>query len=174
MVRQVKINDKVIFGGKRPLVLIAGPCVIESSDGTLKIAEAIKKITSKLKVPFVFKASFDKANRTSIKSFRGPGLYEGLKVLSKVRSKLGVPILSDVHDVTQAQMAGEILDIIQIPAFLCRQTDLIIAAAKTGKIVNVKKGQFMAPWDINGIVKKMQEAGNHHLLLTQRGASFRL
>jgi 2-dehydro-3-deoxyphosphooctonate aldolase (KDO 8-P synthase) len=153
-------------------VLIAGPCVIESPEGTLKIAEAIKKITSKLKIPFVFKASFDKANRTSINSFRGPGLYEGLKVLSQIRTKLGVPILSDVHDVNQAQMAGEILDIIQIPAFLCRQTDLIIAAAKTGKTVNVKKGQFMAPWDINGIVKKMQEAGNNNLLLTERGVSF--
>ncbi len=154
------------------MVLIAGPCVIESPSGTLKIAEAIQKITSKLKVPFVFKASFDKANRTSIHSFRGPGLYEGLKVLSQVKSKLGIPILSDVHDVSQAQMAGEILDIIQIPAFLCRQTDLIVAAAKTGKPVNVKKGQFMAPWDMGGIVKKMQEAGNHHLLLTERGVSF--
>jgi len=172
MVRQVKINDKVIFGGNKPLVLIAGPCVIESPSGTLKIAEAIKKITSKLHIPFVFKASFDKANRTSINSFRGPGLYEGLKVLSQVKSKLGIPILSDVHDINQAQMAGAILDIIQIPAFLCRQTDLIVAAAKTGKTVNVKKGQFMAPWDISGIVKKMQEAGNHNLLLTERGVSF--
>ncbi len=153
-------------------MLIAGPCVIESPQGTLKIAEAIKKITTKLHVPFVFKASFDKANRTSINSFRGPGLYEGLKVLSQIKSKVGVPILSDVHDVSQAQMAGEILDIIQIPAFLCRQTDLIVAAAKTGKIVNVKKGQFMAPWDISGIVKKMQEAGNQNLLLTERGVSF--
>ena len=152
--------------------MIAGPCVIETSDGTLKIAEAIKKITSKLHVPFVFKASFDKANRTSIHSFRGPGLYEGLKVLSQVKSKLGIPILSDVHDVNQAEMAGEILDIIQIPAFLCRQTDLILAAAKTGKVVNVKKGQFMAPWDVSGIIKKMQEAGNHNLLLTERGVSF--
>ena len=154
------------------MVLIAGPCVIESPSGTLKIAEAIKKITSKLGVPFVFKASFDKANRTSINSFRGPGLYEGLKVLSQIKTKLGVPILSDVHDVNQAEMAGEILDIIQIPAFLCRQTDLIVAAAKTGKVVNVKKGQFMAPWDIKGIVKKMQEAGNNNLLLTERGVSF--
>ena len=154
------------------MVLIAGPCVIESPSGTLKIAEAIKKITSKLRVPFVFKASFDKANRTSIYSFRGPGLYEGLKVLSQIKSKLGIPILSDVHDVNQAQMAGEVLDIIQIPAFLCRQTDLIVAAAKTGKAVNVKKGQFMAPWDISGIVKKMQEAGNSRLLLTERGVCF--
>jgi 2-dehydro-3-deoxyphosphooctonate aldolase (KDO 8-P synthase) len=172
MVRQVKINDKVIFGGHKPLVLIAGPCVIESSDGTLKIAEAIKKITSKLHMPFVFKASFDKANRTSINSFRGPGLYEGLKILSRVKSRLGVPILSDVHDVNQVPMAGEILDIIQIPAFLCRQTDLIVAAAKTGKAVNVKKGQFMAPWDISGIIKKMKEGGNNNLLLTERGVCF--
>jgi 2-dehydro-3-deoxyphosphooctonate aldolase (KDO 8-P synthase) len=172
MVRQVKINDKVIFGGNKPLVLIAGPCVIESPSGTLKIAEAIQKITSKLRIPFVFKASFDKANRTSIKSFRGPGLYEGLKVLSQIKTKLGVPILSDVHDINQAEMAGEILDIIQVPAFLCRQTDLILAAAKTGKTVNVKKGQFMAPSDVSGIVKKMQEAGNHNLLLTERGVSF--
>ena len=172
MVKQVKINDKVIIGGKKPLVLIAGPCVIESPAGTLKIAEAIKKITSKLNIPFIFKASYDKANRTSVKSFRGPGLYEGLKVLSQVKTKLGVPILSDVHDINQAQMAGEILDIIQIPAFLCRQTDLIIAAAKTGKVVNVKKGQFMAPWDVSGIVKKMEEAGNRQLLLTERGVSF--
>ena len=172
MVRQVKINDKVIFGGNKPLVLIAGPCVIESASGALRIAEAIKRITSKLHIPFVFKASFDKANRTSINSFRGPGLYEGLKVLSQIKSKLGVPILSDVHDVDQARMAGAILDIIQIPAFLCRQTDLIVAAAKTGKPVNVKKGQFMAPWDVSGIVKKMQEVGNHKLLLTERGVSF--
>ena len=172
MVRQVKINDKVVFGGGKPFVLIAGPCVIESPAGTLKIAEAIKKITSKLGVPFVFKASYDKANRTSIHSFRGPGLYEGLKVLSAIKTKIRVPIVSDVHDVNQAMMAGEILDIIQIPAFLCRQTDLIVAAAKTGKIVNVKKGQFMAPWDVGGIVKKMQESGNHKLLLTERGVSF--
>ena len=153
-------------------MLIAGPCVIESPSGTLRIAEAVQKITTRLKVPFVFKASFDKANRTSINSFRGPGLYEGLKILSQIKQKLGVPIVSDVHDVDQAKMAGEILDIIQIPAFLCRQTDLIVAAAKTGKVVNVKKGQFMAPWDIEGIVKKMLEAGNHQLLLTERGVSF--
>jgi 2-dehydro-3-deoxyphosphooctonate aldolase (KDO 8-P synthase) len=172
MVREIKINDKVIFGGARPFVLIAGPCVIESLNGTLKIAEAVKKIAARRGVPFVFKASFDKANRTSIRSFRGPGLYEGLKVLSQVKSRLGVPVLSDVHDAGQAQAAGEILDIIQIPAFLCRQTDLIVAAARTGKIVNVKKGQFMAPWDVNGIVQKMEEAGNRKLLLTERGVSF--
>src|ERR1700689_3363614 len=172
MVRQVKINDKVVFGGKNPLVLIAGPCVIESPGGTLKIAEAIKKITSKLKIPFVFKASYDKANRTSIGSFRGPGLYEGLKVLSQIKSKLEVPILSDVHDVNQAWMAGEILDIIQIPAFLCRQTDLIVAAARTGKTVNVKKGQFLAPWDMKNVIEKVTSAGNPNVMATERGASF--
>jgi 2-dehydro-3-deoxyphosphooctonate aldolase (KDO 8-P synthase) len=117
MVRQIKVSKSVIFGDKRPLVLIAGPCVIESPSGTLRIAEAVQKITTRLKVPFVFKASFDKANRTSINSFRGPGLYEGLKILSQIKQKLGVPIVSDVHDVDQAKMAGEILDIIQIPAF---------------------------------------------------------
>lgn len=162
----------MIFGGNRPFVLIAGPCVIESANGALKIAEAVKRITSKLGVPFVFKASFDKANRTSIKSFRGPGIDEGLKVLSRIKSTLGVPVLSDVHDVSQVRSAAQVLDIIQIPAFLSRQTDLIAAAAATGKIVNVKKGQFMAPWDVNGIIKKMEESGNRNLLLTERGVSF--
>lgn len=172
MVQQVKVDNKVIFGGKKPFVLIAGPCVIESVDMCLRIAESVKKITAKLGVPYVFKASFDKANRTSIKSFRGPGIHDGLKTLSQVKTKIGVPILSDVHDERQAQLAGEVLDIIQIPAFLCRQTDLIVAAAKTGKVVNVKKGQFMAPWDVGGIVKKMEEAGNKNLLFTERGVSF--
>ena len=156
----------------RRLFIIAGPCVIENEKLCRTVAASLVKTCQQLGIFYVFKASFDKANRTSIHSFRGPGLYEGLKVLSKVKSKLGIPILSDVHDVNQAQMAGEILDIIQIPAFLCRQTDLILAAAKTGKVVNVKKGQFMAPWDVSGIIKKMQEAGNHNLLLTERGVSF--
>lgn len=172
MPREVKVNDKVIFGGNRPLVLIAGPCVIESDHLTLKIAEGILKITSRLKIPFVFKASFDKANRTSIHSFRGPGLDAGLRTLARVKNQLDVPVLSDVHDVSQVLMAAEILDIIQIPAFLCRQTDLIVTAARTKRVVNVKKGQFMAPWDMQGVIKKMEEAGNHRLLLTERGASF--
>ncbi len=161
-----------MIGGKHPLVLIAGPCVIETPSSTLKIAEAIQHIARKLRVPFVFKASFDKANRSSVNSFRGPGLYEGLKVLAQVKAKLGIPVLSDVHDINQAQTAAEILDIIQIPAFLCRQTDLILAAAKTGKAVNVKKGQFLAPWDVKGIIQKMKQEGNHKLLLTERGVSF--
>ena len=171
MVKEIKIG-KVRFGKGHPFVLIAGPCVIESRASALAIAERIKKITSRLRVPFVFKASFDKANRTSIRSFRGPGLWEGLKVLAEIKAKVGVPVLSDVHDMGQVGPAAEILDIIQIPAFLCRQTDLIVAAAKTGRVINVKKGQFLAPWDVTGIIKKMEEAGNRNLLLTERGVSF--
>jgi len=154
------------------LFLIAGPCVIESRDHVLFMASELKKITSTYKVPFVFKASYDKANRTSIKSFRGPGLDEGLAVLREVREKVGVPILSDVHDPSQAEPAAKVLDILQIPAFLSRQTDLILAAARTGKIVNVKKGQFLAPWEMKNVVDKSREAGNERILLTERGASF--
>ena len=172
MVRTIKVNNKVTFGGKNPFVLIAGPCVIESKEGALKIAKELKKITTKLKVPFVFKASYDKANRTSYHSFRGPGIVEGLKILAEIKKELNVPVVSDVHDITQIELAAEVLDIIQIPAFLCRQTDLIMAAAKTGKVINVKKGQFSAPLDIKGVVKKMEEAGNRRLLLTERGVSF--
>ncbi len=172
MVRTVKVNDRVSIGGNKPFVLIAGPCVIESKQGALKIAETLKKLTTKLKVPFIFKASYDKANRTSIHSFRGPGIEEGLKVLAEIKAKVGVPVLSDVHDVAEALMAAEVLDVLQIPAFLCRQTDLIVAAASTGRVVNVKKGQFMAPWDVKGIIKKVEEAGNRKLLLTERGSSF--
>jgi len=170
--KTVKLNDHVHFGGKHPFVLIAGPCVIESEKSAFKIAQTLKAITKKLGVAFVFKASYDKANRTSINSFRGPGIIEGLKVLAKIKDKLNVPVVSDVHSVEEATMAGEVLDIIQIPAFLCRQTDLIVAAAKTGKIVNVKKGQFLAPMDVKGIIKKMEEVGNKKLLLTERGSSF--
>ena len=136
------------------------------------MASELKKITASYRVPFVFKASYDKANRTSIKSFRGPGPEEGLKVLREVREKVGVPILSDIHEPSQAEAAGKVLDILQIPAFLSRQTDLILAAAQTGKIVNVKKGQFLAPWEMKNVADKMREAGNERLLLTERGASF--
>jgi len=156
----------------RDLFLIAGPCVIESRDHVLFMAAELKKITSACGVPFVFKASYDKANRTSLKSYRGPGLQEGLDILREVREKVGVPILSDVHEPSHAEAAGRILDILQIPAFLCRQTDLILAAARTGKIVNVKKGQFLAPWDMKNIVDKVSEEGAGRLLLTERGASF--
>ncbi len=154
------------------LFLIAGPCVIESREHAIFMAEELKKITSACNVPFVFKASYDKANRTSIKSFRGPGLEEGLDVLKEVRSRVKVPILSDVHDPSHAAPAAKVLDILQIPAFLSRQTDLIFAAAETGKIVNVKKGQFLAPWEMKNVVDKMREAGNEAVMLTERGASF--
>src|SRR5215510_10007661 len=156
----------------KDLFLIAGPCVIESRDHVFFMASELKKITTACKVPFVFKASYGKANRTSIKSFRGPGADEGLNLLREVREKVGVPILSDIHEPSQAEPAGKILDIIQIPAFLSRQTDLLLAAARTGKIVNVKKGQFLAPWEMKNVVEKMREAGNERVLLTERGASF--
>jgi 2-dehydro-3-deoxyphosphooctonate aldolase (KDO 8-P synthase) len=157
---------------RRELFLIAGPCVIESRDHTFFMARELKRITVEHGIAFIFKASFDKANRTSIKSFRGPGMEEGLDILADVRKKLAVAVLSDVHDPAQAAAAGDVLDILQIPAFLSRQTDLILAAARTGKIVNVKKGQFLAPWEMKNVVDKMREAGNHRCVLTERGASF--
>jgi 2-dehydro-3-deoxyphosphooctonate aldolase (KDO 8-P synthase) len=156
----------------KDLFLIAGPCVIESRDHVFFMAAELKKITSACNVPFIFKASYDKANRTSIKSFRGPGADEGLTLLREVREKVGVPILSDIHEPAHAEAAGEVLDIVQIPAFLSRQTDLLLAAARTGKIVNVKKGQFLAPWEMKNVVEKMRQAGNERVLLTERGASF--
>ena len=156
----------------RDLFLIAGPCVIESREHVFFMASELKKIATAYHMPFIFKASYDKANRTSIKSFRGPGINDGLKILHEVRETLRLPILSDVHEPSQCRPAGEVLDILQIPAFLSRQTDLLVAAAHTGKIVNVKKGQFMAPWEMKNVVEKMREAGNQRLLLTERGASF--
>ncbi|MCF2649124.1 3-deoxy-8-phosphooctulonate synthase [Niallia circulans] len=169
---QVKLNDKIIFGDNNPFVLIAGPCVIESKELVMETAAQIKEITDKLNIPFIFKASFDKANRSSIFSQRGPGIEEGLDILSQVKQKYNIPVTSDIHDYSQAEMAGEVLDIIQIPAFLCRQTDLLVAAAKTGKIVNVKKGQFLAPWDMKNVVSKLKETGNDNILLTERGSTF--
>lgn len=154
------------------LFLIAGPCVIESYERTLMIGREIKKICEKLQVPYIFKASYDKANRSSYHSFRGPGLKEGLDILSSVKKELQVPVLSDVHEVNQLEAAAEVLDMIQIPAFLCRQTDLVYGAAQTGKPVNVKKGQFMAPEDMKNVIEKMEEAGNKNLAVTERGISF--
>ena len=156
----------------RDLFLIAGPCVIESRDHAFFMATELKKVTSAYHVPFVFKASYDKANRSSIKSFRGLGITEGLKILGDIREKLHVPVLSDVHEPAQCKPAAEVLDILQVPAFLSRQTDLLLAAAETGKIVNVKKGQFLAPWEMKNVVDKMREAGNERVLLTERGATF--
>jgi 2-dehydro-3-deoxyphosphooctonate aldolase (KDO 8-P synthase) len=154
------------------LFLIAGPCVIESRDHVFFMASELKRICSEAGIAFIFKASYDKANRSSIKSFRGPGMEEGLKILSDVREQLKLTVLSDVHEPAQCKTAAEVLDILQIPAFLSRQTDLLLAAAATGKIVNVKKGQFLAPWEMKNVVDKIREAGNEQILLTERGASF--
>jgi 2-dehydro-3-deoxyphosphooctonate aldolase (KDO 8-P synthase) len=155
-----------------PLVLIAGPCVIEDEDATLRIASFLKKLGENLGIGIIFKASFDKANRTSISSFRGPGLEEGLRILSRVKERVGLPLLSDIHEINQISPAAEVLDVLQIPAFLSRQTDLLVAAARSGRVVNVKKGQFLAPWDMANVVKKIEESGNDRILLTERGASF--
>jgi len=158
--------------GSGKLFLISGPCVIESEQHALKMAESIAKIAADKKIPYVFKASYDKANRTSIRSFRGPGREEGLRILSRVRSDVGVPVLTDVHEAADAAHVAEAVDVLQIPAFLCRQTDLLIAAAKTGRAVNVKKGQFVSPWDMRHAVEKVREAGCEKVFLTERGASF--
>ncbi|RBW68907.1 3-deoxy-8-phosphooctulonate synthase [Bacillus taeanensis] len=172
MSKTVVLNENITFGGNNPFVLVAGPCVIENEQLIMETAEQLKEITTKLNIPFVFKASFDKANRSSIHSFRGPGLEEGLEVLKKVKERFNVPVTSDIHEPNQVEKAAEVLDILQIPAFLCRQTDLLVAAGKTGKIVNVKKGQFLAPWDMKNVVTKLQESGNENILLTERGSTF--
>ncbi len=153
-------------------MLIAGPCVIESEDITFHTAERLKEMCAALNIPLIFKSSFDKANRTSLTSYRGPGIDRGLRILSEVRDKFSVPVLSDVHSVHEVKPASEVLDVLQIPAFLCRQTDLIIAAAQAGKTVNVKKGQFLAPWDVKNIIEKFTSTGNHNLFITERGTSF--
>jgi 2-dehydro-3-deoxyphosphooctonate aldolase (KDO 8-P synthase) len=159
-------------GGANPLVLIAGPCVIESEKHCLEVAEQLKRITSDAEVPFIFKSSYDKANRSSIRSYRGPGLRDGLAILKKVKQELNLPVLSDVHKEEEIDPAAEVLDVLQIPAFLCRQTDLLVKAAKTGKTLNVKKGQFLAPWDMKNVVTKIEESGGESLLLTERGYMF--
>ena len=169
--RTVEINGLRVGAGLTHLI-IAGPCVIEDTGLVLETAAELKQITTDLKLSFIFKASYDKANRSSGTSFRGPGLKEGLAVLAKVKETVGVPVLSDVHTSEEATVAGKVLDVLQIPAFLCRQTDLLLAAARTGRVVNVKKGQFLAPWDMANIVQKIETTGNHRLLLTERGASF--
>ena len=152
--------------------LIAGPCVIESEENVMLVAKKIKEITDKLDIPFVFKSSFDKANRTSINSFRGPGLEEGLRILNKVKTELNLKVTTDIHEPYQAKEVAKVVDIIQIPAFLCRQTDLLVAAAKTGKTVNVKKAQFLAPWDMKNVVGKLEESGKRDIMLCERGTSF--
>jgi len=160
------------IGSGKPLTLIAGPCSIESEDLCLEIGETVKAMCIRLGMGYVFKASFDKANRTSVESFRGPGLEEGLEILGRIRTKLGVPVVTDIHEPAQAAAAAEVVDVLQIPAFLCRQTDLIVAAARTGKCVNIKKGQFVAPWDMKNSVGKARSTGNENICLTERGSSF--
>lgn len=171
MTREI-ISGNVKIGNNRPLVLIAGPCVIEDEATTMRHAERLMTICNGLSIPLIFKASYDKANRTSINAYRGPGLKEGLAILRKVKEALGVPVISDIHSIEQITPAAEVLDILQIPAFLCRQTDLLIAAAKSGRIINVKKGQFLAPWDMKNVAGKIAASGNENIILTERGASF--
>jgi len=158
--------------GSGTLFLIAGPCVIESEDHAIRMAEIIKGVTRSLNIPFIFKASYDKANRTSLKSFRGPGLKEGLRILKKVKDEVRLPILTDVHEASDVSTVAEVADILQIPAFLCRQTDLIVAAALSERVVNIKKGQFVSPWDMKHAVAKCHESGNKRVFLTERGSSF--
>lgn len=169
--REIKIG-KIKIGGNNPLVLIAGPCVIESEKSTIKTAYRLKSITEKIGISLIFKSSYDKANRSSKDSFRGPGLREGIKILERVKNDTGLPVLSDVHSVDEVKPASEVLDVLQIPAFLCRQTDLIMAIARTGKPVNIKKGQFLSPWDIRNIIDKITSAGNKNIIITERGVTF--
>ncbi len=169
--RRAKVG-RLQIGEGLPLAIVAGPCVIESESMCLDVAREVKAVAARLDMSFIFKASFDKANRSSGASFRGPGLDEGLRILRKVREDVGVPVLTDVHETAQAPPAAETCDVLQIPAFLCRQTDLLVAAAGTGRAVNVKKGQFLAPWDMENVVAKLRGAGAKNIILTDRGASF--
>jgi 2-dehydro-3-deoxyphosphooctonate aldolase (KDO 8-P synthase) len=169
--REVKVGE-IRIGRGQPLVLIAGPCVIESEEMTFRTAESLREMSVELGMPLIFKSSFDKANRSSLSSFRGPGIKKGLKVLGDVKKRFSLPVTSDVHAVDQVEPAAEVLDLLQIPAFLCRQTDLISAASKTGKPVNVKKGQFLSPWEVKNIIEKFVSTGNFNLLITERGSSF--
>jgi 2-dehydro-3-deoxyphosphooctonate aldolase (KDO 8-P synthase) len=165
-----QVGNAVIGGGN--LFLIAGPCVIESEDHAVRMAEIIKGVTRSLSFPFIFKASYDKANRTSLKSFRGPGISEGLRILNRIKKEVSLPILTDVHETVDVPRVAEVADVLQIPAFLCRQTDLIVAAAKSGCVVNIKKGQFVSPWDMKHAITKCREAGNNRVFVTERGSSF--
>jgi 2-dehydro-3-deoxyphosphooctonate aldolase (KDO 8-P synthase) len=171
VVRELAIGN-VKIGGNRPLVLIAGPCVIESEAATLRCAERLMTICNGVSIPLVFKASYDKANRTSATSFRGPGLREGLRILAKARDSMGVPVLTDVHSVEEVGPVADVADVLQIPAFLCRQSDLVAAAARSGRVVNIKKGQFLAPWDMENVVGKALSTGSSRIILTERGSSF--
>lgn len=169
--QEVEIGNFAIGNG-RPLALICGPCVIESEDQALFSAKFLKNLCTKLEIPLIYKSSYDKANRSSFSSYRGPGLEQGLLILEKVKKEFNVPILTDIHSPEEAAIAGEVCDVLQIPAFLCRQTDLIVAAAQTGRAINVKKGQFLAPWDMKNVVDKILAAGNRKIILTDRGTCF--
>jgi 2-dehydro-3-deoxyphosphooctonate aldolase (KDO 8-P synthase) len=169
--REIQIGS-VRLGGNSPLALIAGPCVIESEAHAMRMAESISKIASELNIPYIYKASYDKANRTSVSSYRGPGMAEGLRVLGLIRDQLKLPVLSDVHDVSQIAPAAEVCDVLQIPAFLSRQTDLLVAAGKSKRVVNLKKGQFLSPWEMANAVEKVASTGNKNIFLTERGTSF--
>lgn len=171
MTKEVK-TEGIVTGGVNPLTLISGPCMIESRDLCFQVAETVKSICDELGVQYIFKASYDKANRLSATTPRGPGISEGLKILSEVKEQFQIPVLTDVHEVYQAAEAAAVVDAIQIPAFLCRQTDLVVAAAKTGKTINIKKGQFLAPSDMSNIIKKVESTENTNILVTERGASF--
>src|SRR6266481_9507406 len=171
MTREIALGS-LRLGGTNPLFLIAGPCVIESEAHARKMAEQVARIAADAAMPFIFKASYDKANRSSAKAFRGPGLKEGLRILAKIKAELKLPILTDIHDASQAVEAAEVCDVLQIPAFLSRQTDLLIAAAKTGRIINVKKAQFLSPWDMGNVAERLESAGNTKIILTERGSSF--
>jgi 2-dehydro-3-deoxyphosphooctonate aldolase (KDO 8-P synthase) len=169
--REVQVNS-VIIGGNKPLVLIAGPCVIEGEEVTLRIAQRVEEIASRVGMGLIFKSSYDKANRSSIHSYRGPGVDEGLRILRRVKEELDLPLLSDVHRFEEIEKASVVLDIMQVPAFLCRQTDFIVEVARTGRAINIKKGPFLAPWDMRTVIEKVTSTGNENLLLTERGTTF--
>jgi 2-dehydro-3-deoxyphosphooctonate aldolase (KDO 8-P synthase) len=169
--KKIKIGN-FVAGDNKKFILIAGPCVLENEKTAMDTARYLKKLTAKMKIPFIFKASYDKANRTSIKSYRGPGAKKGLAILEKIKGELNIPVLSDVHRFEEIEAAAKILDVVQVPAFLCRQTDFIIEIAKKARVINVKKGQFLAPWDVFNIIEKAKMAGNDNIMITERGASF--
>jgi 2-dehydro-3-deoxyphosphooctonate aldolase (KDO 8-P synthase) len=169
--KQIQL-DRVIIGGGAPFVLIAGPCVIEEEQKTMEIAVFLKKLTDRLQIPLIFKASYDKANRSSVHSYRGPGLDEGLRILKKIRKELSVPILTDVHRFEEIKPASEVADILQVPAFLCRQTDFVIEVARFARVINIKKGQFLAPGDVRNIIEKVRFANNENIMMTERGTCF--
>ena len=169
--KKIRIGD-FVAGDNKKFILIAGPCVLENEKSAMDTARYLKKLTAKLKIPFIFKSSYDKANRTSIKSYRGPGAKKGLAILEKIKEELNIPVLSDVHRFEEIDAAAKILDVVQVPAFLCRQTDFITEIAKKARVINIKKGQFLAPWDVANIIEKAKKAGNENIMITERGASF--